>query len=264
MNPASHSSASSPFDHRWRRRRPPQHADDQPSLAHGHVLLAAVPGPRALDAIAVALPEALDCKPDVAERGPVEEVAHLLAPRVEPCDDPGSRRGGLLEEPRDGPVQVGVLPRHPQAVAHEDAVEPAPVLYREGRVQLSPRVPVDREGCELERGRVIWLGVERDVPAQSFQDGFRGVVRHDYALGPEKSGHDARQRSAGAQLQALEAGDVEVVRFKLAQTDAQGQVQGAGLEELGEHQARIPEVMTEELAIALLVRVRERYVQGLR
>lgn len=115
------------------------------------------------------------------------------------------------------------------------------------------------------QGRHLGPHVPRDVGAQVGDDGRRRVVGDDGAAGAQEGREEGREGRARAELQGGEAGDVEVARRgaegplllrALAAAGLQAQAQGVGLDELGQEEGRVPQVVAKEAAVLVAVRGR--------
>lgn len=162
-----------------------------------------------------------------------------------------------------------MLPRHPQAVTHEDPVEGAVVQLGEGRGgQVAPRVAADLDGGDGARGRELGAGVARGVVGEVGDDGGRGVVGQEDAGGAEEGGQQGGQGGACAELDDGAVADAEGGQRgpegALHAALLRAKAQGAGFHELGQQERGVPEVVAEETAVLVAGRVCQADVEGLR
>lgn len=198
--------------HRASPSLPLQDSTGQPPLPAHRVLEPPVPAPLPLDAVTVPLPDPLDLQPDLPQGLLLEEAPHLLPAGVEPRHDPGPRRPVVPQEPLDRPLQILVLPRHPEAVTHKHPVERVMVLRGKRRREVPPRVTVclhDPSQAAAAGGRELGPRVPRDVVLEVGDDSRGGVVRDEHAAGAEQRREQGGEGGAGAQLGGGQAGDVE-------------------------------------------------------
>ena len=116
-------------------------------------------------------------------------------------------------------------------------------LQKSFLVEDAPFVPLDAPGG-VQRGRYRFLCIPLDV----IQYHGRRVVRYDNFLCPSKRGHNTAESSASAEFQHALPFNFPVMvtgGYQLCQLDGS-----------------VPDIVTEELALPLIVRIRGSQLDG--
>lgn len=178
-----------------------------------------------------------------------------------------------------------MLPGHPETIAAQDTVKGVVAVIvvvvivdggggRRGKLAPCVAVYLDDVG-DLAMGRQGWLQIARGIGTQIGNDSRGGIVGQHHSLGAEKAGQQGRERGAGAELDGGQACDIKDGQVGRAAGGCQGRrlwlwllvlgvEDSAGLDEFGQQEGGIPQVVAKQLAHVLAFGVGQADLQWLR